>query len=167
MERLQAFDIITQRLQHLVDTHEKVMSLYIDDIFKESFLQLQYLQFSIIASDVFEALAFIQANLSESTQSRELEQEGTNLSTRATRLATLAEKVKKSLKDNAGETKFLRIPALTKRQISICKQLYSMESERLVLDWYVKNSTAEFSDLLKAYREWLDDRNGSSIELFD
>jgi hypothetical protein len=162
-EKLQIFDIITQRLQHLIDTHEKVMTLYIDDIFKASFLGLQYFQFSIIAFDLFEVLSFIDQNLSESTD----QPSDTLKSGNADRLAALSEQIKKSLKLNAGDGRFLKMPSLTRRQITICTKLYTMESERVVLLWYLNNSSNEFSELLKVYQSWLTNDNDPSIELFD
>jgi hypothetical protein len=164
-EKLQIFDIITQRLQHLIDTHEKVMTLYIDDIFKESFLRLQYFQFSIIAFDLFEVLSFIDRNLAPSEPCGT--SNDTSLSVITELLTILSEKIKKSLTMNTGDVRFLKIPALTKRQITICTQLYTMERERFVLNWYVNNSSDEFSELLKVYQSWLKNYNDPSIELFD
>jgi hypothetical protein len=160
--------MIIQRLQHLVDTHEKVMTLYIGDIFKDSFLHLQYFQFSIIASDLFEVLLFIDENLNDSSDSQRTSLQGdTGLQHHATPFVMYADKIKTSLKENSGEVKFFNLPALTKRQITICRQLYTMERERVVLDWYVNNSTREFSELLQVYQSWLTNYNDPSIELFD
>jgi hypothetical protein len=165
-EKLQIFDIITQRLQHLVDTHEKVMCLYIDDIFKVSFLRLQHFQFSIIAFDLFGVLSFIDSNLREVAEPCDTCQQNNTLrSTNTARLAALFEKIKKALKHNAGDSGFLK--PLTTRQISICTKLYSMESERVVLDWYLKNPSGEFPELLEVYQSWLINYSGPSIELFD
>jgi hypothetical protein len=168
-EKLQMFDIVTQRLQHLVDTHEKVMTLYIADIFKKSFLHLQYFQFSIIAFDLFEILSFINTHLKTFTESCDIGQPNktTEKSKNTERLTALIEKIKRILKDNAGDAQFVKMPALTKRQINICRQLYTMERERFVLDWYVNNSTGELHELLDLYQTWLTDYNNPSMELFD
>jgi hypothetical protein len=42
-----------------------------------------------------------------------------------------------------------------------------MESERIVLDWYINNAAGNFPELLKIYQSWLRDYNEPSIELFD
>jgi hypothetical protein len=166
ISQLQYVDIITQRVQHLIDTHEKVMTLYIDDLFKESFLHLQYFQFSIVAFELFEAMQVTKFVLPDMNQ-KFLESETYNsLSAKRDCLASLSEKIKRSIKTNAGDVQLINIPALTARQINICKHLYTMESERLVLDWYINNPTGDFSDLIKFYQSWLRDHN-SSIELFD
>jgi hypothetical protein len=160
-ESLQMFDIITQGLQHLIETHEKVMTLYVDDIFKESFLHLQYFQFSIIAFDLFKVMSFVDLNLSDGPDHTILPSASINT------LAALTEKIKQSLKTNGGDLQLIGLPLLTSRQVAICEQLYTMESERIVLDWYVRNSGGEFSDLLKVYQSWLADNNGQTIELFE
>jgi hypothetical protein len=167
-EKLQIFDIITQRLQHLIDTHERVMGLYIDDIFKESFLRLQYFQFSIIAFDLFGVLSFIDSNLREVAEPCDTSQQNNSLKPENTeRQAALFEKIRKSIKLNAGNSPFLKMVPLTTRQITICTQLYTMESERVVLDWYLRNPSGEFPELLKVYQSWLMNYNNPSIELFD
>lgn len=62
-EKLQYVDMISQRLQHLVDAHEKMATLYIDEIFKDSFLHLQYFQFSVIVFDLFEVISFLHRHV--------------------------------------------------------------------------------------------------------
>lgn len=166
-ERLQIFDIITQRLHNLVETHERVMTLYICDIFKESFLHLQYFQFSIIEFDLFQVLSGGDQHLNAGMKSPDDQHKEYLLSGNVADLAVLAQKIKEILKENAGDAKFLKLPALTTRQITICKQLYTMERERVVLDWFVKNSVSDFSDLLQTYQSWLKNYNGAAIELFD
>jgi hypothetical protein len=165
-QNLQIFDIITQRLQHLLETHEKVMALYVDDIFKESFLHLQYFQFSIIAFDLFEVIEFVDQSLQAFTQQCDPNQSN-YIPGKHGKLDALSEKIKQSLSANAGHVRFVKIPALTNRQIAICRQLYTMERERVVLDWYISNSSKGFSDLLKVYQSWLSNYNDPSIELFD
>jgi hypothetical protein len=168
-ERLQMFDIVIQRLQHLVDTHEKIMTPYTADIFRKSFLRLQYFQFSIIAFDLFQVLSFIDAHFKNYTESRDAGQPSkkTAKSEENERLTALVEKIKRTLKDNAGDGRFVNMPPLTKRQIDICRKLYTMARERFVLDWYVSNSTGELHELLDAYQSWLTNYDDPSIELFD
>lgn len=167
-EKLQYFDIITQRLQHLVDAHEKMVTLYIDDIFKDSFLHLQYFQFSIIAFDLFEVMSFVHMHVGDlknsngqTTEKQRLGSEGIE------KLGSACEKIRSTLKTNAGSVRFVGLPALTSRQITICRQLYTMERERMVLDWYVHNSKGELSDLLNAYNTWLRDYKNPAVEFFE
>ncbi len=167
-EKLQYFDIITQRLQHLVDAHEKMVTLYIDDIFKDSFLHLQYFQFSIIVFDLFEVLSFVHMNIADlknrdgvTSTKHGLGYEGIE------RLGVACEKIRSALKTNAGSVRFVGLPALTSRQITICRQLYTMERERVVLDWYIDNSNGELSGLLNVYHAWLRDYKNPSIEFFE
>lgn len=166
ISKLQYADIITQRIQHLIDTHEKMMTLYIDDLFKESFLHLQYFQFSIVAFELFEVLPlnkFFEAEMSREFFGCETYD---SLSAKSEILTALSEKIKYSIKTSAGDIQLIRIPPLTTRQISICKQLYTMAGERIVLDWYIGNPKGEASDLISFYQSWVHDNN-SSIELFD
>jgi hypothetical protein len=167
-ENLQVFDIITQRLQHLVDIHEKVMALYLENIFKGSFLRLQHFQFSIIAVDLFGVLSSIDLNLRKSTEPCDTCQpENTQKSTNIKRLAELFEEITKSLKRNSRDRGSLKLAPLTSQQITICKQHYTMESERMVLDWYLKHPSGEFSEALEVYQSWQTNYNDPSIELFD
>jgi hypothetical protein len=164
IEKLQIFDIITQRLQHLVDTHEKVVCLCNDDVFKASFLRLQDFQFSIIAFDLFGVLSFIDSGLRGVEEPRDA---STLRSTNATHLAGLFKKIKNALNQNTRDSGFVKSIPLTTPQIAICTNLYTMESERVVLDWCLKNPSGEFRELLKVYESWLINYNDSSIELFD
>jgi hypothetical protein len=167
-EKLQYFDIITQRLQHLVDTHEKVMTLYVDEIFKESFLRLQYLQFSTIAFDLSDVTSFINFHLNEEDDQNAIGSQTDNLIFGNTEgLSAVCEKIKRTLKADAGDIRLIGMAALTRRQIAICRQLYTMESERVVLDWYITNSAGEFSEFLKIYQSWLQGNNNPTIEIFD
>jgi hypothetical protein len=88
-------------------------------------------------------------------------------STNATHLAGLFNKIKKALNENTRDSGFVKLIPLTTRQIAICTNLYTMESERVVLDWCLKNPSGEFPELLQAYESWLINYNDPSIELFD
>ncbi|HEY0653737.1 MAG TPA: hypothetical protein VGD65_11445 [Chryseosolibacter sp.] len=162
-EKLQYFDIITQRLQHLVDAHEQMAALHIDDIFKDSFLHLQYFQFSIIVFELFEVMSFVHMHAGDDVQPTQKNAAGYE---GIEQLASASEKIRSTLKGSAANVRFVRLPALTSRQITICRQLYTMDRERMVLDWYVHNSKGELSELLNVYHVWLREYKNTAAELF-
>jgi hypothetical protein len=162
--KLQYLDILTQRIQHLIDTHKRVMTLYIDSLFKNSFLHLQYFQFSIIIFDLFEAVSVLETHLSHHEGGA---RESTSVFPNKQGMAAMASQIERSLLKHVGDTRWIGMPALTVMQTQLCRQFYTMESERVVLDWYLRNSTGHFGELLKAYQSWQRGSRNTAIELFD
>jgi hypothetical protein len=163
---LQYMDVLTQRIQHLVDTHEQVMALRIGRMFKKSFLHLQYLQFSIIVFELFHSLSLLETSLLTDKVDQNT-QEATGVFANKQRVTDLAARIETGLLRQIGAIHWAGIPALTAKQIQVCLQLYTMESERVVLNWYLKNSTGHVSELLRAYQAWQHNSNNTTIELFD
>jgi hypothetical protein len=163
---LQYSDIFTQRVQHLIDTHEEIMALYLDDAFKKSFLHLQYFQFSILVFDLLEAISVLENQLLPYKYAQKSHQEDALFANKQgiTRLALTIENY---LLKKVGDTRWVGGSALTIRQARICLQYYTMESERIVLDWYLRNSTGVFSELLHVYQSWQCSNRNQAIEFFD
>jgi hypothetical protein len=159
---VQYLDIISQRIEHLMKAHKAVMQMLVDDLFKNSFLHLQYFHFQILKYDLLSSLGEIKDCLAKDSGDVRL---------KAFFLAspTLEEQAMVIEGIMKNDFKILNAPGpppLTSRQISECSRLYTMESERLVLKWFLsKEQEKNIESLISFYLEM---RNSSkdSTELF-
>jgi len=66
-----------------------------------------------------------------------------------------------------GETKHLPLPTLTEEQISILNSLYSMESERVVLNWFLSSMPdGTWEQLMQYYEAEINKVGDDNMELF-
>ena len=66
-----------------------------------------------------------------------------------------------------GETKHLPLPTLTEEQISILSSLYSMESERVVLNWFLSSMPdGTWEQLMLYYEAEINKVGDDNMELF-
>lgn len=132
-ETLQFADVLNQRINHLLEAHDKVMSLYIDDLFKDSFLHLQFFQFETLTHDLLNAIHDLELSLIPALHPADWQK----FSQHESEIEALINLIRDLLKDGSEKPGVTALTPLTKRQIQICRQLYTMESERVVLDWFL------------------------------
>ena len=169
--KLQYSDIFSQRVQHIIDTQKVIMRMYIYDLFKKSFLHLQMFQLLTIQHDLQEAIAVIKKETQKIDgylTGKEDEQSLTSLFfRREPEIVMLLEEVLTQLRNNAGSMDFVRLQPLTNGQIEACRKIYTMESERIVLDWFLKSMpSGTFTELLPHYQSKIQELNEDSTELF-
>jgi hypothetical protein len=160
---LQFLDILSQRIDHLVKAHERIMTLHVDSVFKYSFLHLQYFQFEIVAHDLLHSLSeiqlYIQSNLPDEGLVAFFESSPT--------ISDQVQIIRKAIKEEAGLARLAGMSPLTTRQIAVCSELYTMASERIVLDWFLATSTNRNTrDLLAYYHERIKNDHDNTTELF-
>jgi hypothetical protein len=133
-ELQQAAYLLDQRLQHLTETHCAVMELYIDELFKASFLHLQRCHLESISSEITKIFTraknwslHYDQSIADDLLEAEVIIEGILLNT------------KELIKAQAGEF-VLVMPPLTKRQLSICKRIYKYPEELSVLHSFMNRS---------------------------
>jgi hypothetical protein len=161
ISKLQYLDILDQRIRHLIYTNEQVMTMFINDTFKRAFLYLQYFQFTIAAHDLFEAMSEIEQAIQHDKHIQ------LNIFRHKTEIEILTNEVKISLLEQCGDVKSIMLPPMTKKQIEICNHLYTMESERIVLNWFLTSMpSCKWFDLLAVYKSKQQDELNTSIELF-
>jgi hypothetical protein len=162
VKHLQFLDILSQRIDHLTTAHENIMALHVDDLFKYSFLHLQYFQFEVVAHDLLNSLHEIETYVRNILCDQELifffESSPT--------IQEQVEVIRRTIREEAGPVNIIGMRPLTTRQSSICLQLYTMASERIVLDWFLANSANQTTEsLLAHYREKIT-RDNNQSELF-
>jgi hypothetical protein len=167
---MQYFDIFTQRIQHLTNTHKKVVDLYSNDLFRKSLLHLQSFQLTMIELDLHRSVSIIKSALTKLEHflpdlgDRYLD---VSLFVHHPEIITLLKQVNADLMQEAGDIKLLRIPPLTKEQTKLLTKVYTMESERIVLNWFMRSMPfGTWPELLVTYTSQLQKLNEETIELF-
>ena len=122
---------LDRRLQNLIETHEAVMPLYVDDIFKRSFLHLQRHQIQSIGLEIrmlFKCLRSSVLNPDASVLNKLLESEAT--------IENILIRTQDIIK--AQTTNFvLGMAPLTNKQLSICLKIYQYRAELITLHSFI------------------------------
>lgn len=171
MGGLQYMDVFTQRVDHLVTTHQRMAVNDLDQEFKESFFQLHIFQSLTIELDLIRSITMVKSLLSDVKEylvvsgSPEHELEGVFPNLKVIKEILMSAIV--SLKEAGGETHDLSIPPLTKDQVMILSSLYTMESERMVLSWFLNSMPdGTWNDLMTCYEEEFTNIKEENTELF-
>jgi hypothetical protein len=162
VKHLQFLDILSQRIEHLIKAHENIMTLYVDELFKRSFLHLQYYQFEVVAYDLLHSVSEIQSYVRTNLPDGELIVFFECTPT----LLEQIEIIRQLIKEEAGLTRFVGMRPLTTRQIAVCSQLYTMASERIVMDWFLATKTNKDTAELLVYYQQQIKNNDNITELF-
>jgi hypothetical protein len=167
---LQYMDIFCQRVEHLIETHNKMINEDLAENFSESFYHLQVCQAMTIEMDWLRSIANIKNTLQEikaefivkQTQWLDGDLFGNTVFIKAILRKTIDE-----LLQAGGEAKHLPIPTLTPDQVRVLQSLYTMESERLVLNWFLNYMPGgTWEDLLKYYEVEISHVGADNTELF-
>jgi hypothetical protein len=163
---LQFQDIISQRLQHLVEGFEKVEDHFVDAGFEVSFLALQAFQLMAIGHD----LEKIVLNIRRIT-ARVTTPTFNGPADAYSRLFPKFDYIKHlfdvSERIPGAGPLTLGTSLLSANQAKACMSVYTMQSERIVLDCFLRNMlSGDRSELLRCYDRELNKIRDESVELF-
>jgi len=156
---LQYMDIFKQRVEHLVSTHNQLIPDGLNSDFKKSLIHLHVFQALTIELDLLQSISTIQSMLTEiKNQFIEAQQAPCEINEalfcNTSIIKETLHKTVVELLQAGGETKNLPIPALTADQIHVLNSLYTMESERIVLTWFLDSMpSGTWEELMQRYQE--------------
>ena len=168
---LQYMDVLKQRMDHLILTHQKMLTTPLAINFEGSFFHLHVFQSLTVELDLLRSIKSIKSLLCDlndwahgngvQTLSNE------EYFSRTSRIKNILRKTMNALILEGGDTRHLPIPALTPEQIGLLNSLYTMESERVVLEWFLKSMpSGTWEELLEFYEDGFNQINSNTIELF-
>jgi hypothetical protein len=163
MTGLQYMDVLSQRINHLIATHEKMTSLL---EFRNSFFHLHVFQSLTIRLDLLRSITSIQESIAELKS--HIKENGVEMYfTNTARLNRALQNAIDLLTSAAGDIRQLPIPRLTEKHIDMLSSLYTMDKERIVLNWF-KHAlpTGTWNDLLQHYTAEASVTETDGIELF-
>jgi hypothetical protein len=165
---LQCQDILSQRIQHIIDGFEIVKDLFNDKKFKRSFLDLQFFQLVAIGSDLEDIITTTRTLATAlSTPQFNGPTEGATLFARYNDVKHLLEFSNRMIMSCVAQRMLYNQPPLTSRQAATCMTLYTMQSERIVLQWFLTNMPfGKRVDLLRIYKDEMKKIKNESVELF-
>ena len=153
---LQYMDIFCQRVEHLVWAHQQVISDRSALSIKESIFHLHVFQSMTIETDLLRAVASIHTTLMDlkehfTNAGGVAWTQGTFFSNTA-RIKDVLGHTVAVLAAAAGDIRHLPIPPFSERQRQMLNSLYTMESERLVLAWFIDTiPVSRWEDLYTHY----------------
>lgn len=171
MGDLQYMDVFNQRVEHLILTHERMMTTSMAKDFEESFFHLHVFQSMTIELDLIRSINSIKDILFEikdylghhGQDERFIEK----CFAQTEVITNILQGTVSALTQAGGEIRHLSIPVLTEEQIKILSSLYTMESERLVLSWFLNHMpNGTWEQLLQYYENAIDQVTEENTELF-
>jgi hypothetical protein len=163
---LQGQDTINQRIQHLIDSFECSRALFHDKRFKHSFLDLQYFQLVAIGRDLEKAIATIRTLANTSISKLSEPGQIPTLFPRYTDILHLLEILNRTSIQCVAQRILSGPTPLNSSQADDCLKLYTMQSERIVLQWFLSSMPfGKRNDLLRVYEAKTNVAN-ESIEIF-
>jgi len=171
MSHLQYMDIFSQRVDHLIRTHERMMASPGAGNFEESIFNLHVFQSMTIEQDLLTSISSIKEILSD--LQNYLNDDGkAALSVdgyfcRTSGIRRVLQNTITQLEQSGGDKGRLPLPPLNENQIEILNSLYTMESERVVLRWFLNAMPrGTWEDLLHCYENMISQVANDSPELF-
>jgi hypothetical protein len=171
MAGLQYMDVFSQRVQHLIQTHDGMQYSNLAGDFKESFFHLHVFQSMTIELDLLRSISTIKTLLIELRESfdgfSDLNGFENTLFANTAAIKDILRGTIAALLVTAGETRNLPLPALTKTQIETLNSFYTMETERTVLNWFLNSMpNGNWEDLMDFYETQINHTANNNIELF-
>jgi hypothetical protein len=163
---LQAQDILTQRIQHLIDGFKCSEAYFEDKKFKNSFLDLQYFQLVTIAWDLDKTISTIKKLAAGNITKHAQQVDGSILFPRHDKIVGLFRVLNRTSVACVAHRILSGVNPFNSNQAAECIGLYTMQSERVVLQWFQSNMPfGKRNDLLRVYVEKMTYEN-ESVELF-
>jgi hypothetical protein len=163
---LQSQDILSQRIQHLIDGFKCSEAYFEDKKFKNSFLDLQYFQLVTIAWDLDKAISELKKLAAGSTSKHGKHVEGSTVFPRYAEIVGLFRVLNRTSVACVAHRILSGVNPFNSNQAAECIGLYTMQCERLVLQWFQSNMPfGKRNDLLRVYAQNMNDEN-ESVELF-
>jgi hypothetical protein len=166
---LQCHDIISQRIHHIIDGYANAKPLFFDNKFKRSFLDLQSFQLTSIASDLEKTVTTIK-NLADrlTRRQRNVTTQGTEIFARYDDIKDLLGFTCRMLTGCVAQRVMYTRPPFTPHQTAACLKFYTMQSERIVLHWFIANMPfGTRRNLLRVYHSEMETIKNESVELFN
>jgi hypothetical protein len=166
---LQGHDIISQRMQHIIDSYANAKPLFFDNKFKRSFLDLQSFQLTTIASDLEKTVTTIN-NLAGQLVRRHLNnaKQGTEIFVQYDNIKHLLGFTCRMITGCVAQRVMYTTPPFTPHQTAACLKFYTMQSERIVLYWFIANMPfGTRRNLLRVYYSEMETIKNESVELFN
>jgi hypothetical protein len=168
ISELQQQDIITQRIQHLIEGLVVAPAYFPEEKSAQAFSHLQSLQLMSIGRDLDHTILTVK-NLAESLaeNSKVSRKPTASLFTGHIETKLVLELANENILAGAGQQTALNNPPLTEAQTNFCLNFYTTLSERIILRLFQMKVTSQRSgDLLFAYEAELQNNGHESIELF-
>lgn len=163
---LQYMDVFTQRVEHLIATHQYMNSTDLAVNFEESFFHLHVFQAMTIELDLIKSTAIVKTLLHELAEQLG-ESYDQSLFIHTASLKEVLQQTITVLLNKGGERNRLPIPSLTAEQIRVLNSLYTMESERVVLGWFLKSMPGgTWEELIHHYEYEIDHVSDDNTDLF-
>ena len=168
---LQYMDIFSQRVYHLVLAHQKMAKQNLAQALTESVFHLHVFQALTIELDLFRSISAIKSTLAELKEHfievGKIDWMDDDIFNNTHVIKEKLQKTISALQLAGGETKHLPLPTLTEEQVSILNSLYSMESERVVLNWFLNSMPAgTWEELMYYYEAEINKVGDDNTELF-
>jgi hypothetical protein len=163
---LQSQDILSQRIQHLIDGFKCSEAYFQDKKFKHSFLDLQYFQLVTIAADLDKTISAIKKLAVASISKHNQQFEESTLFSRHGKIVGQFRILNRTSVACVAHRILSGVSPFDSNQALECLGLYTMQSERIVLEWFQSNMPfGKRNDLLRVYRQEMNNQN-VSMELF-
>lgn len=166
---LQHHDIFRQRVEHLVLVHQKLMTDEWQLDFVEPVFHLHVFQAMTIELDLLKAISSVSDTLREVNTEYPQMREHCCIEKCFAHTNRIKEIIKRTvwvLQTAGGNLKHLPISPVRVNQLTRIYSLYTMESERVVLDWFINSiPSGSPEELLLHYHQEIE-RLNTSEELF-
>jgi len=164
MAGLQYMDVLSQRIDHLVLTHQQMIT---PTGLKKWFFHLHIFQFMTIELDLLRSIELIERSLEELKSESSGQQKNKPPFVNTRRVKEVIGKTIEALSHAGGDIRHLPIPPLTEDQIRALSSLYTMDKERTVLMWFQNSMpVGTWNDLLLHYESKNSVTEAENIELF-
>jgi len=168
MGGLQYMDVFSQRVSHLVSTHNQMLSNDLAQNFADSFFHLHVFQSMTIELDLLQSISSIKSLLVDIIDHVDsLKNTSDPFFGNTPLIKQTLQRTIDTLLQAGGETAHLPIPSLAATQVAILNSLYTMESERIVLNWFLNSMpTGTWENLLEYYELEIHQTAADNTELF-
>jgi hypothetical protein len=168
---LQYMDVFSQRVYHLIITHERMANQNLAQGLLESFYHLHVFQALTIELDLLRSITIVKTLLGELrghfVEIGKIDWMDEDLFENTHQIKEKLQTTSAALRVAGGETQHLPLPTLTEDQTRILNSLYSMESERVVLSWFLNSMPAGTMDeLMHHYEMTISKLDDDNTELF-
>jgi hypothetical protein len=152
---LQYMDVFSQRVNHLVLTHEQMLNAGLASDFEDSIFHLHVFQSMTIELDLLRSIASVRIlldQLKEISAFARIMDPSVAFFVNTPAIKTNLQNTISTLLKSAGEANSLPIPTLTSEQVNVLNSVYTMESERLVLKWFLCSMPdGRWEELMECY----------------
>jgi hypothetical protein len=165
---LQYMDVFTQRVTHLMAINARVVTDNLPGDVKKPFYHLLAFHTLTITADLVKSIASVRTALEELKDNNEVRLAWPGeIFENAIHVKGLLQRITTIFLKIAGTTRRLSNPPLTEDQIVFLNSIYTTESERLVLKWFLQSMPGgTWQELIPWYDNESDKTENDTIEFF-